>query len=95
MATAAPRRNTARRDRYRRSVAQGRPPCHLCGEDIDYDAPHLDPLSFQIDHVIPLAKGGRDVLENLAASHRKCNRAKADGPAVARAAVSFVTHRRW
>lgn len=89
-------RNTTRRDRHRKLVARGRPPCHLCGADIDYDAAsHLEPLSFTIDHIIPLAKGGDDTLENLAAAHRKCNRAKGDGGAALKAAVAFVTARRW
>ena len=88
-------RNTTRRDRHRKLVARGRPPCHLCGEEIDYAAFHLEPLSFTIDHIIPLAKGGADSLENLAPAHRKCNRAKGDGGAALKAAVAFVTERRW
>lgn len=88
-------RNTARRDRHRKQVARGRPPCHLCGEDIDYEASHLEPLAFTIDHIIPIAKGGEDELSNLAPAHRKCNRAKGDGGAAIKAAVSFVTDRSW
>ena len=77
-------------------MRQGHPPCHLCGEEINYNAvSHLDPLAFEIDHIIPLAKGGLDVLENLAASHRRCNRAKSDGPRELKAAVGFVTPRDW
>lgn len=88
-------RHTTRRDRHRRKIAQGQPPCHLCGEEIDYAASHLEPLSFTIDHVIPLAKGGADVLENLAAAHRRCNLRKGDGPRDLKAAVSFITDRCW
>lgn len=88
-------RNTTKRDRHRRRVAQGHPPCHLCGEPIDYEAHHLEPLSFQIDHIIPLNKGGTDDLDNLAASHRKCNRDKGDGGPKLKAAVAFVTARSW
>ena len=88
-------RNTTRRDKHRKALARGRPPCHLCNEDIDYEANHLEPLAFQVDHVIPLNKGGEDVLENCRPSHRKCNRAKGDGPRQIRPPVTFVTDRAW
>jgi 5-methylcytosine-specific restriction endonuclease McrA len=73
-----PRRNTTRRDRYRRQLAIGNPPCALCGNQINYDANHLDPMSFTIDHIQPIAAGGRDVLDNLQPTHRSCNRTKSD-----------------
>jgi len=88
-------RSTARRDRHRKLVARGRPPCHLCGEEIDYAASHLEPLSFTIDHIIPIAKGGADDIDNLAAAHRKCNRDKGDGGSAIKAPVTFVTERQW
>jgi len=52
-------------------------------------------MAFEIDHIIPLAKGGMDVLENLAAAHRRCNRVKSDGPRELKAAVGFITDRDW
>lgn len=73
-------RNTTRRDRLRARVARTRPACHICGGEIDYDAPHLDPMSFALDHISPLARGGADDIDNVAASHRACNRAKSDKP---------------
>ena len=91
----AVRRNTTRRDRHRKIIARGKPPCHLCLEEIDYAAHWLDPLAFVIDHIIPLAKGGKDILENLGAAHRKCNRAKGDGGKPPKPAITFVTERRW
>ena len=30
------------------------------------------------DHIVPIAKGGADVLENKQAAHRSCNRDKSD-----------------
>src|SRR5690606_9293962 len=72
------RRNTTRRDRHRRAIARGRPPCHICGEPIDWDADWLDPRSFVVDHKTPLAAGGTDDLANKAPAHRACNRAKGD-----------------
>jgi len=89
-------RNTTLRNRYRRTIAKDKPECHICkGErgPIDYTAGHLHPLSFTIDHIQPLNKGGQDVLDNLAAAHRMCNRDKSDqfdtgGPL-------YVTTRVW
>lgn len=76
-------RNTTRRDRHRKQLARGKPPCAIepClfpGQPIDYDAHHLDPRSFTVDHIVPLAKGGADTLDNSAPAHRACNRAKSD-----------------
>jgi len=58
-------RNTTTRDRHRRIIARGlapspfgpKPPCYRCSEPIDYEAHHLDPLSFTIDHLKALANG--------------------------------------
>lgn len=50
-------------------------------------------MSFVVDHIIPLSKGGADTLENKAAAHRKCNRIKSDRTDEPRR--TFITHRRW
>lgn len=73
----APRPTTIR-DKHRAHIKRDRPPCHICGTPIDYDADWLSPLSFTVDHIIPLAKGGPDTLDNKAAAHRACNRSKSD-----------------
>lgn len=52
--------------------------CHLCGEPIPRDAAWPDVLSAQVDHVVPLAKGGDHSWGNVAAAHFKCNAAKRD-----------------
>ena len=65
-------------DRDRRDRA----PCHICGQPIDYS---LDPSScsdaWEPDHIQPVRK--RPDLEldltNIAASHKRCNRARGDG----------------
>ncbi|NKS42290.1 HNH endonuclease [Rhodococcus hoagii] len=88
------RRNTTTRDRHRRIIARDQPPCHICGDPIDYNAGHLDPLSFQIDHITPIARGGEDTLDNLAASHRGCNRDKGDRDNYT-PGVTFTTERSW
>jgi len=70
------KRNTATRDMHRARIARDKPACHICGRPIDYALPHLDPMSFVVDHVVPLAKGGLDVMENKKAAHRGCNSTK-------------------
>lgn len=92
------KRNTTVRDRHRRTLAKGHPPCYLCGEEIDWHpASHLDPLAFVVDHIVPLHKGGPDTLDNCRPAHRRCNRAKGDriGPLTARPGTLFVTTRTW
>ena len=69
-------RNTATRDRDRAAIKRTKPPCHICEQPIDYALKTPDPMSFEVDHLIPLARGGTDTLANKAASHRACNRAK-------------------
>ena len=64
------------RDRKARAV------CHICGEPIDYFvAPSSTPDSYEPDHLIPVHM--RPDLEldlnNIKASHRRCNRQRGDG----------------
>ena len=72
----ATKRNSANRARDRVRIARDKPACHICGKAIDYTLPHLDPMSFVVDHVMPLAKGGADTLGNKKAAHRECNSKK-------------------
>lgn len=56
--------------------AEGRP-CHICGQPIDYSLPPGTPLSFEVDHVNPRARGGAAYdYVNLDAAHRICNQRK-------------------
>lgn len=102
-------RNTTIRDRHRHHIARTKPPCGICRDPIDYTLrfdtnaagkriPH--PLSFTVDHVMPLNKGGTDTLDNKQAAHWLCNRLKSDrtdggigttneGPR------TFITPRHW
>lgn len=43
--------------------------CHLCGEP-------ADPERWDMDHVIPVSRGGLDTYDNVAVSHPLCNNRK-------------------
>ena len=64
------------RDRKSRAV------CHICGQPINY---HLMPSSadeaWEPDHVVPVSKDPSLELDlnNIKASHRRCNRSRGDG----------------
>jgi len=77
MATRKPnvrRKNGSRRTKLRARVAAEGAPCHLCGKAIDYTLPTGHPMSFELDEIIPVSKGG-DPLDraNVAPAHRICN----------------------
>ena len=44
--------------------------CAICGKKIK----NLDDLT--IDHIVPLAEGGKNVIENYQLAHKACNEAK-------------------
>lgn len=69
---------TARR-KLRERVRRHGLPCHICGRPIDYSLKWPHPLAYELDEIIPVAKGG-DPLdpENVAPSHRICNERKSD-----------------
>jgi 5-methylcytosine-specific restriction endonuclease McrA len=52
--------------------------CYLCQEPIDLNIPRTEPKGLNIEHVIPIVKGGPDTLENVRPSHRNCNLSKHD-----------------
>jgi len=47
--------------------------CHLCNTEIDSSLARNSRFGATIDHVIPLSKGGLDVLDNLKLAHWICN----------------------
>ncbi len=60
--------------------AQGMP-CHLCGRAIDYSLPAGDPMSFEVDEIVPVSKGGSPIDKgNVAAAHRICNQRRGNKP---------------
>lgn len=69
-------RNTRKRDTDRARIRRSGSNCHICGTPIDYALPWMDPMAFVVDHVVPLARGGSDDLDNKRAAHRSCNSTK-------------------
>ena len=64
------------RDRKARAV------CHICGEKIDYSIPASSaPLSWEPDHIKPFKTAPELELDlnNIAASHMRCNRQRGNG----------------
>lgn len=60
--------------------AQGRP-CHICGRTIDYSLPAGHPMSFEVDEIVPVSKGGSPIdRSNVAPAHRICNERRGDKP---------------
>lgn len=53
--------------------------CAICGRPLDPDAPRCTPNAIELDHIVPVARGGTDDDENLALLCFPCNRAKSDG----------------
>jgi 5-methylcytosine-specific restriction endonuclease McrA len=51
--------------------------CPMCGVQLDWSvAGHTN--SPEADHIVPWAKGGRDVIENVRIICRQCNQRKGD-----------------
>lgn len=50
--------------------------CWLCGKQCDYDAESNSNNYPSIDHVIPIAEGGKDEWSNIRLAHRLCNTLK-------------------
>lgn len=73
-----PRRtNGSRRTKLRTRVAAMGLPCALCGQPIDYSLPAGDPMSYELDEVVPVSKGGDPYdPSNVQPAHRVCNQRK-------------------
>lgn len=73
-----PRRtNGSRRTKLRNRVRAMGLPCHICGMPIDYSLPPGDPMSYELDEILPVSKGGSPYdPSNVAPAHRVCNQRK-------------------
>ena len=76
-----PRRsNGAKRTALRKRVKSLGLPCALCGEAIDYSLPQNHPMSYELDEIVPVSKGGDPFdINNVQPTHRRCNQIKGDG----------------
>ncbi len=55
-------------------------PCALCGKPIDYSLPAGHPMSFEVDEIIPVSRGGDPLdFSNTQPAHRSCNQRKGAG----------------
>lgn len=77
-----PRRsNGAARDKVRRWLRSQGLPCHICGMPIDYSLPAGHPMSFEVDELVPVSKGGSPFdRRNVAPAHRICNQRRGNKP---------------
>lgn len=76
-----PRRaNGHRRTQLRNRVLREETHCAICGHEVDKTIPTPDPMSPEVDEIIPIKAGG-DPLDraNCQLAHRICNRCKSSG----------------
>lgn len=52
--------------------------CWICGEPIDMDLPVGHRLSFTLDHLVPISRGG-DIDGDADPAHLSCNSSRGDG----------------
>ena len=53
--------------------------CYICNKPVDFNAPKIgqgSEKSFWPDHLIPMSKGGDNIIANVRPCHRKCNETK-------------------
>lgn len=69
--------NGSARRKLRDAVRAEGLPCALCGMPIDYSLPAGDPMSYELDEIVPVSKGGSPFERaNVQPAHRICNQRK-------------------
>lgn len=65
----------------------------------DYSLPAGHPMSFEVDEIVPVSKGGDPLdFDNTQPTHRVCNQRKGDGRrryACGRKSAGLPTSREW
>jgi 5-methylcytosine-specific restriction endonuclease McrA len=55
--------------------------CHMCNKKLNpIDRGTIKPLAPELDHIVPISKGGKHIWSNVACSCRLCNSTKSDKP---------------
>lgn len=74
-------RSGSRWRKLREQIKASRPPCYLCGQPINYQAPYPADDSFTVEHIKSWINHPelREDPANLVAAHAKCNKAKGAG----------------
>jgi len=52
--------------------------CGICGEAVDHALTNHHPRSAEMDHIVPLSKGGEHARSNVQCTHRMCNEIKSN-----------------
>ena len=65
-------------EKNRKKVLASAEVCYLCGQPLDKSIKDkANPMFVEVDHIVPLKKGGHPSdIDNLAAVHKICNRKK-------------------
>lgn len=81
MASDPRNRNGAARRALRARIRAMGMPCGICGRPIDYSLPAGHPMSFEVDEVVPVSRGGSPIdPANCQAAHRICNQRRGNRP---------------
>lgn len=63
----------------KRAIASKEPYCAICNGYIDITTPKFEPLACEVDHIVPISRGGAPYdIENVQLSHSRCNRKKSN-----------------
>jgi 5-methylcytosine-specific restriction endonuclease McrA len=83
----------------RSRVLSEQPWCSGCGIELDLSLPRTHPAAAQVDHIVPVSRGGALYdRANLTSMCRACNRTKSDRMPEdehKKAPRTFVTSRTW
>lgn len=73
-------RRSYARDQLRKQMIAREEPCHICGRAINYSLSAGEPMSFEMDEVVPVSRLPLEQRraaacdpENVKAAHRICN----------------------